>query len=77
MAWAERIRHEMDAYDIMVPKLIGNKDFKRTIDYLTYFQRIYKPARENVREQLEKMNLDKHLFNADFKMIHKETGSMK
>ena len=58
MAWAERIRLEMDAYDVMVPKLVGNRDFKGITDYFTDFARTHKTARLNVREQLEKMNLD-------------------
>ena len=54
----------MDAYDVMVPKLIGNEDYKGIIDYFIHFQRIYEPVKLNVRYQLEKMGLDKNLFNA-------------
>ena len=76
MAWAERIRHEMDAYDVMVPKLIGNEDYKGIIDYFTHFQRNYETVKLNVRYQLEKMDLNKNLFNASPETMLGYTGRM-
>ena len=77
MAWADRIRHEMDAYDVMVPKLIGNNDWKGITDYLTHFSRTHKAASLNVRKQKEKLNLDILLFNADFQTMWRTTGGGK
>ena len=37
MAWAERLRHEMDAFDVMVPKLVENEDYIGITEYFTAF----------------------------------------
>ena len=77
MAWAERTRLEMDAFDVMVPDFLVNNNFKGVTEYLSGFQKGYKRARINVRDQLEDMNLHKDLFNATPEMMIKYVGSMK
>ena len=37
MAWAERTRLEMDAFDVMVPDFLVNNNFKGVTEYLSGF----------------------------------------
>ena len=45
MAWAEKIRYEMDAFDVMVPKLLTEENYRGIADYFTDFKRIYEPVK--------------------------------
>ena len=66
----------MDAFDVMVPKLLADENYKGIADYFTDFQRIYEPVKLNVRDQLKKMKEDKNLFNAKPQTMAKYVGRM-
>ena len=71
LAWAERLRLQMDAYDVAIPALLSKKLIKETISYLSEHTIQYKEARENVRARLKEIDEDKNLYNAGIYDIEK------
>ena len=70
-AWAERTRLEMDAFDVVIPKLLEKKQFQEIIEVLAKNKIPYEKARENVRARLKEVDEDMNLYNAGVRDIEK------
>ena len=71
LAWAERTRLEMDAFDVAIPQLLEKKMFNEIIEVLSQNKIPYEKARENVRARLKEVDEDMNLYNAGVRDIEK------
>ena len=71
LAWADRIRLEMNAYDVILPDLLSKRLYQETLEFLLQHRAIYEEARLKVRKYLKEVGEDANLYNAGIRDIEK------
>ena len=71
LAWADRTRLEMSAFDVILPDLLSKRLFPETLAFLTKHKIVYEKARLKVRKCLKEVGEDANLYNAGIKDIVK------
>ena len=71
LAWADRTRLEMSAFDVILPDLLSKRLFPETLAFLTKHKIVYEKARLKVRKCLKEVDEDANLYNAGIRDIVK------